>query len=78
MENIEQTGTQVELKYCERCGGLWLRFKGSEVVYCPSCAVILAGVARDPRFLQPQGSSTRSFSRELELENTFWSEGGQA
>jgi hypothetical protein len=28
---------RVELKYCERCGGLWLRIWGSEDVYCPDC-----------------------------------------
>jgi hypothetical protein len=28
----------LELKYCERCGGLWLRTRGSEDVLCGSCA----------------------------------------
>ncbi len=27
----------VELKYCERCGGLWLRPQGSDGVYCVGC-----------------------------------------
>jgi hypothetical protein len=30
---------QLELKYCERCGGLWMRVRGAEEVYCPDCAV---------------------------------------
>jgi hypothetical protein len=30
---------RLELKYCERCGGLWMRTWGTEDVYCPSCAV---------------------------------------
>jgi Zn-finger nucleic acid-binding protein len=30
---------QLELKYCERCGGLWLRRLGNEGVYCRICAV---------------------------------------
>jgi uncharacterized Zn finger protein (UPF0148 family) len=30
---------RLELKYCERCGGLWMRARGSGDVYCPSCAV---------------------------------------
>jgi len=30
---------RLELKYCERCGGLWMRTKGTEDVYCKSCAV---------------------------------------
>jgi hypothetical protein len=27
----------VELKYCERCGGLWLRAKGNAGIYCRLC-----------------------------------------
>jgi hypothetical protein len=26
-----------ELKYCERCGGLWLRPAGGEQIYCVDC-----------------------------------------
>lgn len=33
----EKEWTQLELKYCERCGGLWLRAMGEEQVYCPTC-----------------------------------------
>ncbi len=29
---------RLELKYCERCGGLLLRKSGDSVVYCTSCA----------------------------------------
>jgi hypothetical protein len=28
---------RMELKYCERCGGLWLRQCGVGVVYCANC-----------------------------------------
>jgi len=27
----------VELKYCEHCGGLWVRERGAGVVYCGNC-----------------------------------------
>jgi hypothetical protein len=27
----------VELKYCEHCGGLWVRERGAGVVYCDRC-----------------------------------------
>jgi uncharacterized Zn finger protein (UPF0148 family) len=30
---------RLELKYCERCGGLWMRACGTGEVYCPACAV---------------------------------------
>jgi hypothetical protein len=34
----EQNGmVGVELKYCEHCGGLWVREKGTGVVYCDKC-----------------------------------------
>jgi len=34
----EQDGmVRVELKYCEHCGGLWVREKGAGVVYCDKC-----------------------------------------
>lgn len=29
--------SRVELKYCEHCGGLWLRECGAGAVYCPKC-----------------------------------------
>ncbi len=29
----------LELKYCERCGGLWLRVRGAADVYCALCTV---------------------------------------
>lgn len=35
--NLE-TNMSLELKYCERCGGLWLRPTGSGQVYCIGCA----------------------------------------
>jgi uncharacterized Zn finger protein (UPF0148 family) len=28
---------RLELKYCERCGGLWVRTQASGDVYCPFC-----------------------------------------
>jgi len=38
---MEDHEIQVELKYCERCGGLWLRPYGAVVVYCASCCACL-------------------------------------
>lgn len=31
-----------ELKYCERCGGLWLRPAGGAQIYCAACARAMA------------------------------------
>jgi len=30
--------SRLELKYCERCGGLWLRPVGGGQIYCVACA----------------------------------------
>ncbi len=42
----EDPKTQVELKYCERCGGLGLRPLGDNEVYCWSCRVRMADMPR--------------------------------
>ncbi len=34
MEVEDPEVTQLELKYCERCGALWLRLRGVQDVYC--------------------------------------------
>ncbi|HUK48442.1 MAG TPA: hypothetical protein VLW06_12655 [Terriglobales bacterium] len=79
MELMDENSIQMELKYCERCGGLWLRLRGSDLVYCAACAVILAGIARDPRCLQPHGGGViQTLIDEDRVQNMFWSEGGQA
>jgi Zn-finger nucleic acid-binding protein len=38
MESDDFNVILLELKYCERCGGLWLRREGSEEILCASCA----------------------------------------
>jgi Zn-finger nucleic acid-binding protein len=44
ISRMEGQEIQVELKYCERCGGLWLRLQGANGVYCASCRVRLASM----------------------------------
>ena len=44
ISTMEGQKIQVELKYCERCGGLWLRLQGADGVYCASCRVRLAAM----------------------------------
>jgi Zn-finger nucleic acid-binding protein len=39
----------VELKYCERCGGLWLRRPGQELVYCERCRAQKAALLQSGR-----------------------------
>lgn len=39
---VREGDVAVELKYCERCGGLWLRAAGNDGVHCRKCAVRMA------------------------------------
>ena len=73
MEAIEAGAIQLELKYCERCGALWLRPSGSELLFCASCVLVMAGLAPNSRFVNPRQSS-----RIQAEEPAFWTEGGNA
>ncbi len=42
----EDPKIEVELKYCERCGGLGLRPLGDSGVYCRSCRAHIASLPR--------------------------------
>ena len=37
MESEDPEVIQLELKYCERCGALWLRLRGTREIYCAPC-----------------------------------------
>lgn len=37
MESEDPEVIQLELKYCERCGALWLRLRGAQEIYCAPC-----------------------------------------
>ena len=39
---MDGLGLRMELKYCERCGELWLRGAGGESVFCSRCGAQLA------------------------------------
>jgi hypothetical protein len=38
----ENSQVKVELKYCEHCGGLWVRERGAGTVYCDRCQAKVA------------------------------------
>ncbi|MGA7290412.1 MAG: hypothetical protein WBX02_20080 [Terriglobales bacterium] len=44
IEGAENPTMLVELKYCERCGGLWLRPQATNGVYCATCRACLAAM----------------------------------
>jgi hypothetical protein len=37
----KENETRIELKYCEHCGGLWLRECGGGEVYCEACRPVV-------------------------------------
>jgi hypothetical protein len=49
MESFDDVLVPVELKYCERCGGLWLRPKQETEIYCPGCVPQMAELPRGRR-----------------------------
>jgi len=62
---------RVELKYCERCGGLWIRETGTAAVYCDACRKKVAELPiprkkSSARISLPMG--TRTLMDELEVE----------
>ena len=44
IDKIGYVDTEVELKYCERCGGLFLRFVGASLAYCGACVTFSANL----------------------------------
>ena len=57
----------LELKYCERCGGLWLRPVGGEQIYCAICSRAMAE-------LPP--SSTETTAPRLPVQKSWGPENG--
>jgi len=63
-EDESANETRFELKYCERCGGLWLRPVSGEQVYCVVCARQMAEL--------PPGS--RDVGRARMQQGPLWEE----
>src|SRR5689334_13582092 len=55
---------ELELKYCERCGGLWLRLCGDDEVYCVSCRLTVSRLPACRRM-----HVTMSSDRRVEIES---------
>jgi Zn-finger nucleic acid-binding protein len=64
---------QLELKYCERCGGLWLRPVGGGQIYCVACGQEIAQLpipSREPDDVDD--SEPESFEEYVRLEVDAW------
>jgi hypothetical protein len=75
--SLEGEETQVELKYCERCGGLWLRAQGTNGIYCASCCVWLAAARSPARQPLRSRKSWRRKERGRQQSRDVGSERGQ-
>jgi|HubBroStandDraft_6_1064221.scaffolds.fasta_scaffold319670_3 Zn-finger nucleic acid-binding protein len=79
MEKSKSRLAQVELKYCERCGGLWLRRIGEERVYCVTCVPKMDDMPTPRRRSTPR---LQAPPPDLEIEGSLElcgvAEGGQS
>ena len=64
---------RVELKYCEHCGGLWVRERGAGVVYCDQCQPKVAGLPiprkRSRKVVLPIGRRTKLEDYAVEIDD---------
>ena len=60
-ESESATESQFELKYCERCGGLWLRPMGGGQIYCVRCS-------REMTKLPPSYQAESGIEREADWD----------
>ena len=75
MEELKAGFIHLELKYCERCGALWLRPAGSDVVFCGACAAAMAGL---PPKVQRSARPAEAVVISRSAEGAYWVEGGTA
>jgi hypothetical protein len=71
---------RVELKYCERCGGLWLRAWGTEDIYCPPCGEEMLDLPIDRRGRKPRLPVNDTVDLESQFEDwtEIYGKGGNA
>ena len=80
MEVDELEIVELELKYCERCGALWLRPCTEEQVYCAPCA---KKMLNSPVSLKRRATGTLATADELcridlDGQSVLVGEGGHA
>ena len=78
MERLEDVLVPMELKYCERCGGLWFRAKDAAEVYCPGCVPKMADMPKPKRVLVVAVNSVDEIEGCLAELAAVCGEGGNA
>jgi hypothetical protein len=71
--NRKKDKVRVELKYCEHCGGLWVRESGAGGVYCEKCqpkvADLPAPKKKSGRLILPVRPHTAVEDYEFEIDD---------
>ena len=57
MTSQKESFVGLELKYCEQCGGLWLRTRNRTECYCAACARFLQEMPPRPHDNRRRGGS---------------------
>ena len=71
--NGRQEELRFELKYCERCGGLWLRPAGGGQTYCAGCARQMGELptpSGEREISEKKGKPRKAEGRRVGNENT--------
>jgi hypothetical protein len=68
ISDIDTAQAGIELKYCERCGGLFLRLIGASLVYCGPCKAHQAGLHSPAKLPVPLEGRTRRKARLPQLQ----------
>jgi Zn-finger nucleic acid-binding protein len=68
-KNAGKSETSLELKYCERCGGLWLRPPGSGQIYCTNCFQAIAELPPPSAEAKATRRQRRDDREDYELSN---------
>jgi hypothetical protein len=64
-----------ELKYCERCGGLWLRPMGGGQIYCVDCGRAMAELPPGTKERKSARVPAGKHSRAKNTEVRDWEDG---
>ena len=81
MESEDPEVIQLELKYCERCGALWLRLRGAQEIYCVPCDLEMLNLPSPRRVpSKPRVLGNHKIENRAEAANpsSFCGQGGTA
>ena len=81
MERDDPEVIQLELKYGERCGALWLRLRGAQEIYCVPCdleILDLPAPRRAPSKPRVPGNHKIESKAQADDRTAFCGQGGRA